>query len=135
MVKRYVAVVLLSLPLAFPAVAQELPEGIYLSPPEQCEEARKNGIESVLEKGELMLSRRGLEGYEYNCEFIDVKKASRSVGWLVTALCEEPGYAYPDVIAVMPYGEGELRLTSISSGGEDGANDGLYGLCEGVSPP
>jgi len=132
------AVVIFSLPATVSAIAQELPDGVHLSPPELCEEARRNGIESVLEQGNLMLTRRGLEGYEYNCEFIDVRKAERSAGWLVTALCEEPGHAFPDVIAIMPAGEGEIQLTSIVPAGEDGfggGNSGLYARCEGVSPP
>ena len=133
--KPIIAAIALLGPMTGAALAQELPEGVFLSPPELCEEARRNGIESVLEQGELMLSRRGLEGYEYNCEFVTVTKTQRSGGWLVGALCEEPGYAFPDMISVMTRGEGELELTSQSGDGEGGGNDGLYGLCEGVSPP
>ena len=131
--KRIVVAIAMLSPLA--AASQELPEGIYLTPPERCEDARRDGIESVLEQGELMLTRRGLEGYEYHCEFIEVARSSRTLGWLVTALCEEPGYGFPDIIAIMQRGEGELELTSMSGSDGEGGNDGLYGLCEGVSPP
>jgi hypothetical protein len=131
---RIVATVVILLTSSVAAAAQDFPEGVYLASPEHCDAARKSGIESVFEQGELMLTTRGLDGYEYSCEFVGITKAKVSTGWLVTALCEEPGYAFPEMIAIMPRGEGELELTSMAGDGE-GGNDGLYVLCEGVSPP
>jgi hypothetical protein len=111
-------------------------KGVYSRSQEQCA-AAKQDFQAFIENGETVLTPRGIEGIEYNCEFLDWKMATRSPGAIVTALCEEPGYAYPQVFAVMPRGEGELEFTlSLAEGasGEPG-NAGMYYLCEGVSVP
>ena len=118
------------------AGAQDMIQGVYARSAEQCAEARKD-FQTFIENGETVLTSRGIEGIEYNCEFLDWKMATRSPGAIVTALCEEPGYAYPQVYAVMPRGEGELELTLSLQEGADGApsNAGLYYLCEGFEMP
>lgn len=118
------------------AAAQDMIKGVYSRSQEQCT-AAKQDFQTFIENGETVLTPRGIEGIEYNCEFLDWKMATRSPGAIVTALCEEPGYAYPQVFAMMPRGEGELELTlSLAEGasGEPG-NAGMYYLCEGVAVP
>jgi hypothetical protein len=118
------------------AAAQDMIKGVYSRSQEQCA-AAKQDFQAFIENGETVLTPRGIEGIEYNCEFLDWKMATRSPGAIVTALCEEPGYAYPQVFAMMPRGEGELELSlSLAEGasGEPG-NAGMYHLCEGVSVP
>jgi hypothetical protein len=121
---------------AVPGVAQEMIKGVYSRSQEQCEAAKKD-FQAFIENGEVVLTQRGLEGIEFNCEFIDWKMATRSPGAIVTALCEEPGYAYPQVFAFMPRGEGQVEVTLSLAEGADGApsNAGMYYLCEGVTMP
>lgn len=128
------AIVAFSLVATMPTTAQDLIKGVYARSLEQCA-AAKQDFQAFVETGDIILTKDGLEGIEFNCEFLDWKAASRSPGAIVTALCEEPGYAYPQVFAIMQRGEDELELTLSAPESADGApsNAGLYHLCEGVS--
>lgn len=126
----------LVLGLSAGADAQDFIAGAYAASADLCETARRDGVQAMLEEGETVLTAKGLEGIEYHCDFLQVLDDKRVSGWLVTALCEEPGYAFPDLISIVPRGEGELELTSVVShaGGNNG-NSGLYQLCQGVEAP
>ncbi len=118
-----------------PAMAQDMIKGVYTRSPEQCA-AAKADFQAYIETGDIVLTPRGLEGIEFNCDFVDWKMATRSPGAIVTALCEEPGYAYPQLFAVMPRGEGELEFTLATSPADgEATNAGIYYLCEGVPLP
>ncbi|MGE0499912.1 MAG: hypothetical protein AB7I79_11700 [Rhizobiaceae bacterium] len=122
---------------AAPALAADgMIDGVYARSPEQCDAARAD-FQAFIETGEIILTPSGIEGLEYNCEFLDWKRSTRSPGAIVTALCQEPGYAYPEIFAVMPQSEGQVDLTVSLAAGADGANTnaGTYHLCEGVAPP
>jgi len=121
---------------AMPAMGQEMIKGVYSRSQEQCDAAKKD-FQAFIENGEVVLTQRGLEGIEFNCEFIEWKMATRSPGAIVTALCEEPGYAYPQVFAFMPRGEGQVEVTLSLAEGAEGApsNAGMYYLCDGVKMP
>jgi hypothetical protein len=118
------------------AAAAELPGGVYAASPELCQTARTRGLEAVFEEGNVVLTAGGIQGIEYHCDFVQVLGGRRSPGFVVTALCEEPGYAFPDLLAIVARGEGRLEVTSaLDAGGEPSSNAGLYHLCEGVTPP
>ena len=125
--------------LALPATAmsQEFPVGVYTASPELCEAARTGGAQAIFEDGYTVLTAEGFLGIEYHCDFLQVLAGKRTPGFVVTALCEEPGYAFPDVLAIMPRGEGELEVTSSldAAGGEPSGNSGTYHLCEGLTLP
>jgi hypothetical protein len=128
------AVPALALTLAgSPARSGDAFEGVYARSKELCSQAQQD-IQTVFETGEAVLSARGILGIEYHCDFMDLRTKERTPGWLATALCEEPGYAFPDLLAIMPRGEGELEVTSMRPAEEDG-NSGMYFLCEGVALP
>lgn len=122
---------------ALPAFSQEqLIKGVYARSVEQCAAAKKD-LQAYIETGDTILTPRGLEGLEYNCEFLDWKMSKISPGAVATMLCEEPGYAYPEVYAIMQRGENELEFTqsiSVPQGDQPG-NYGMYYLCEGVAVP
>jgi hypothetical protein len=124
---------------AGPAAAQEFISGVYAASEELCASAKSKGLQSVLEEGNTILTYRGIEGIEYHCDFLDVKNGARTPGFLITALCEEPGYAFPDVLAIVPRGEGQFEVTSVrdaqSSDEETSGNSGTYYFCDGVALP
>ncbi len=117
------------------AEAEALIKGVYVTSQELCAKAKKDGIESVAEEGNLVLHANKIESIEYHCDFLDVKVAAET-GLLVSAYCEEPGHAQPDLMTITQRGEGELEVTSVTDR-EDapGTNSGLYYLCEGVTMP
>ena len=45
--------------------------------------SKKETLQTVIEAGNVILTARGIEGIEYNCEFLQVTKAPRSPAWLV----------------------------------------------------
>lgn len=118
------------------AAADSFVTGIYMRSQDLCAAAKKSGIESVLEEGNVLLTERGFESYEYNCEFLNVTPATRAPGWVVTALCQEPGYAFPDVLSVIRMNDTQIDIASVrTTTEEDPGNSGSYFLCDGVTMP
>lgn len=119
-----------------PALALEPIEGVYARSKEHCA-AAKADFQAFVETGEVILTQRGIEGLEYNCEFLDWKFSSRAPGAVVTALCQEPGRAVPEILAIIQSNDTELELTTIDTGraDEETSNAGTYYLCEGVTRP
>jgi hypothetical protein len=117
--------------------ADDLIKGVYLQTEELCALARKDTLQSVIEAGNVILTARGLESIEYNCEFLQVTKATRSPAWLVNAVCQEPGYLFPDVLSVLEMSPTQLDLVSVKPVDTEsgGGNGGSYVLCEGVAAP
>jgi hypothetical protein len=124
---------------ASPALAaDDFIEGVYLQSEELCAQAKKDTLQTLIDAGNIVLSAHGLEGVEYNCEFVQVSKATRSPSWAVTAICQEPGYVFPDVLSVTQMNPRQIDLVSvrpIDDESEASGNSGSYYLCEGVAPP
>lgn len=117
--------------------ADDFIKGVYLQTEELCAQAKKDGLDAVLEEGNVYVHSGGIDGVEYTCEFLDVKKAKLAPGWVVTALCQEPGYAQPDVLSILELSPTQLDLVSVKPVLPDqpAGNTGNYVLCEGVNPP
>lgn len=117
--------------------AEDFIKGVYLTSEDLCAEAKADSLQSVIEAGNLILTARGIESIEYNCEFVQVTKATRSPAWLVNAVCQEPGYLFPDVLSVVQLNETQIELVSVTPVDPEigGGNGGSYTLCEGVSLP
>ncbi|TSE12696.1 hypothetical protein C1D09_007900 [Mesorhizobium intechi] len=124
---------------ASPALAaDDFIEGVYLQSEELCTQARKDTLQTLIDAGNVVLSVHGLQGAEYNCEFVQVSKATRSPSWAVTAICQEPGYVFPDVLSVTRISPTQIDLVSvrpIDDESEARGNSGSYYLCEGVNMP
>ena len=124
---------------ASPALAaDDFIEGVYLQSEELCSQARKDTLQTLIDAGNIVLSVHGLQGVEYNCEFVQVSKATRSPSWAVTAICQEPGYVFPDVLSVTQMNPTQVDLVSvrpINDESEASGNSGSYYLCEGVALP
>ncbi|PDQ20274.1 hypothetical protein CN311_15035 [Mesorhizobium sanjuanii] len=118
--------------------AEDFIEGVYLQSEELCAQAKKDTLQTVIEAGNLVLSSRGLESIEYNCEFLEITKATRSPSWAVTAICQEPGYLFPDVLSVTQMNAKQVDLVSVrpvEDESEASGNSGSYFLCDGVALP
>lgn len=115
--------------------ADDFIEGVYLTSPELCAEAKADSLQTVIEAGNVMLTARGIESIEYNCEFVTVTKASRAPAWLAQAVCQEPGYLFPDVLTITQMSPTQIELVSVTPVDPEtgGSNGGSYYLCEGVS--
>ena len=74
---------------------------------------------------------------EFNCEFIEVKKATRAPAWLGHAICQEPGYVFPDVLSVTQLSPTQIDVVSVNGVGDEGmpTNTASYVFCEGVAAP
>jgi hypothetical protein len=124
---------------ASPALAaDDFIEGVYLQSEELCAQARKDTLQTLIDTGNIVLSAHGLQGVEYTCEFVQISKATRSPSWAVTAICQEPGYVFPDVLSVTRVSPTQLDLVSvrpIDNESEASGNSGSYYLCEGIAPP
>ena len=124
---------------ASPALAaDDFIEGVYLQSEELCAQAKKDTLQTLIDAGNVILSADGLQSVEYNCEFVQVTKATRSPSWAVTAICQEPGFLFPDVLSITQMNATQIDIVSVrptADEGEQAGNGGSYYLCDGVSLP
>jgi hypothetical protein len=96
------------------AAAQGLPDEIFASTKEGCAKLKQT---SVAELGDsidfTVLSRTGFNGGMAHCDFVTVT-AHNATSWLATAFCEEPGYTYPDLFAIVQKSSGDLSVTRMT---------------------
>ena len=121
-----------------PVLAEDMIKGVWLSSEELCAKAKADGIQGVIEEGNILLTQRGLESIEYNCEFVQVTRAARAPSWLVNAVCQEPGLVFPDVLTVTEMTPTQLDIASVRPPDQEeggSGNEGSYFLCEGVEMP
>jgi hypothetical protein len=132
------AVSTIVLGLGVPAAAQDgFIRGVYLQSEELCAEAKRDSLRTVIEAGNVILTERGLESIEYNCESVSVTKATRAPAWFVDAICQEPGYLFPDVLSLTEMNETQIDIVSVKPVDEEsgGGNGGSYFRCDGVEMP
>ncbi len=117
--------------------ADDFITGVYLTSEDLCAEAKADSLQSVIEAGNTILTARGIESIEYNCEFVTVAKATRAPAWLVNAVCQEPGYLFPDVLTILELSPTQIDIVSVTPVDPEigGGNGGTYYLCEGIAPP
>jgi len=96
------------------AAAQGLPEGTFASTKEGCAKLKEN---SVAELGDAIdftvLNKTGFNAGLQHCDFVTVT-AHNATSWLASAFCEEPGYAYPDLFAILQKQNGDLSVTRMT---------------------
>jgi hypothetical protein len=117
------------------SAAEDFIKGVYLTSEDLCAQAQADSLQTVIEGGNLILTSNGIESIEYNCEFVQVTKASRSPAWLVNAVCQEPGYLFPDVIVQLNPTQIDLVSVTPADPETGGGNSGSYYLCDGVALP
>lgn len=135
---RTVLVTCAMLAAAVDARAEETIKGVWLASEELCAKAKADGLQGVIEEGNIILTERGLESVEYNCEFVQMTRAARAPAWLVNAVCQEPGLVFPDVLTITEMTPTQLDIASVRTPDEeagDAGNGGSYFLCDGVEMP
>jgi hypothetical protein len=130
-------VVALSVIPAMANAADDFIKGVYLASEALCAQAKKDTLQTVIEAGNTILTSNGIESIEYNCEFLQVTKATRSPAWLVNAICQEPGYLFPDVLSIVEMNPTQLDVVSVKpvDPASGGGNGGSYYRCDGVELP
>lgn len=140
-----------------PAVAaDDFIKGVYLRSAELCAQAKKDGLQSIVEGNNMILTNDGFETIEFNCAFLQFVQHPRMPGgWVITSMCEEPDHAYPEMFSTVERRAGELDIAALSEvngaadetepsaetdqpGADTSASSGLSGtyfFCEGVNPP
>jgi hypothetical protein len=132
-----VAAAALALMACAASAAEDFITGVYLQSNELCAKAKGSSLQAVIDDGNTLLTAKGLQSVEYDCEFLQVTKATRAPAWLVNAVCQEPGYLFPDVLSILQMSPTQLDLVSVKPAEPDGgsSNSGSYYLCEGVKLP
>ena len=142
---RVAGLVVLSPLLTQPAIAQgDFIAGVYSSE-EGCAALNKKDVEGDF----IYLSATGFEGYEFNCEFVQVYPRKELPGFVAVAFCEEPGFSYPGLFSIIQLTdttiwvgtpdtgaaeESEEEATPESTGEAEEEDTGLggeYQLCPG----
>ena len=96
------------------ALGQGLPEGTFASSKEGCAKLKEK---TVAELGQdldfTVLSKTGVNTNSQRCDFVGVT-ARNTTSWLATAFCEEPGYVFPDLFAIVQKQMGDLSVTRMT---------------------
>lgn len=96
------------------AAAQGLPDGTFASTKEGCAKLKQS---SAAELGDdidfTVLNKAGFNAGVQHCDFITVT-ARNATSWLATAFCEEAGYTYPDLFAILEKKNGDLSVTRMT---------------------
>ena len=96
------------------AAAQGLPEGTFASTKEGCAKLKqKSAAELGDELDFTMVNKSGFSAGLQHCDFVTVT-ARNATSWLATAFCEEPGYTYPDLFAILQKPNGDLSVTRMT---------------------
>ena len=98
---------------------------VYVSKPDACKALKSKGVDAFQEGDFLAMTfKDGIQSDEFHCTFYDVKSKPNSDSILVEAICEEPGIQYPDLLAISPYSEGTIQVTSMAAAAEQSAAAG-----------
>lgn len=97
-----------------PAAAQGLPEGTFASSKDGCAKLKEK---TLAELGDALdftaVSKSGFSANLQHCDFLTVT-ARNTTSWVATAFCEEPGYSYPDLFAILEKPNGDLGVTRMT---------------------
>jgi hypothetical protein len=96
------------------ATAQGLPEGTFASTREGCDKLKQNNAGGLGDDFDFtILNKTGFNAGSQRCDFVTVT-ARNATSWLATAFCEEPGYTYPDLFAILEKKNGDLSVTRMT---------------------
>jgi hypothetical protein len=111
-----------------PAAAADFISGTY-STAEGCAALAEGGADSEEGASALVLTSKGLAGYEISCEFVNVYARAELPGWVAVAFCEEPGLSSPELFSIMPLDSERLQVSTPSFSEAEGGLGGEYQRC------
>jgi len=95
-------------------LGQGLPEGTFASSREGCAKLKDK---TVAELGQdldfTVLNKTGVSANSQRCDFVSAT-ARNTTSWIATAFCEEPGYVFPDLFAIVQKQTGDLSVTRMT---------------------
>jgi hypothetical protein len=96
------------------ASGQELPEGTYASSKEGCTKLKEKTVKELGQDLDFtVFSKKSVDANGQHCDFVSVTPRN-ATSWLATALCEEPGYTFPDLFAIVQKKSGDLSVTRMT---------------------
>jgi hypothetical protein len=96
------------------AAAQDLPDGVFASSKEGCDVLKQKTIAELGQSLDFtVLSKTGITAGMQRCDFVTVT-ARNATSWLASAFCEEPGYSFPDLFAILQKENGDLTVTRMT---------------------
>ena len=102
------------LAVASSALAQSLPEGTFASSKEGCAKLKEKTVTELGQELDFtVLNKTGIDANAQRCDFVSVSPRN-ATSWLATAFCEEPGYAFPDMFAIIQKKTGDLSVTRMT---------------------
>ena len=111
--------------LSASAAASPFPDGLFSN------QAGCPTTDIHAESQPTLLNARGMEAIEWNCEFVEIRPVYDGIGWLIDAVCNEPGEYYPQQIVVVAddgdsKSPGRLR---VSDGGQGAPSSSHFHRC------
>lgn len=104
--------------LAAPAWAQTDPvprDRLYVTDPAACRLLETRGVGAFEDLDFLAMSfTDGIQGMEFHCNFFDVKTRPGNAFTVVTAMCEQPGDSYADLLAISAYNDDSIKISSMN---------------------
>lgn len=96
------------------ARGQGLPEGTFASSKEGCAKLKDKTVTELGQDLDFsVFSKTGVSANAQRCDFVSVTPHN-ATSWLATAFCEEPGFAFPDVFAIVQKSPSELNVTRMT---------------------
>ncbi len=96
------------------ALAQGLPEGTFASSKEGCAKLKDKTVTELGQDLDFsVFSKTGVSANAQRCDFVSVTPHN-ATSWLATAFCEEPGFTFPDVFAIVQKPTGDLSVTRMT---------------------
>lgn len=124
---RSIAAVALAL-ITQPAIAADFISGTW-STADGCQALASTDVESDA----LYLTATGIAGGAFHCDFVNVAERSGKPGWVATALCQEPGLSYPQLVSILPLEDGRMQVSASQISDVDVAGD--YQSCDESAKP
>jgi hypothetical protein len=96
-------------------LAQGLPEGTFASSKEGCGKLKDKTVAELGQDLDFTVfnAKKGVDANSQHCDLVSVTPRN-ATSWLATGFCEEPGYAFPDMFAVVLKKNGDLSVTRMT---------------------
>jgi hypothetical protein len=96
-------------------LAQGLPEGTFASSKEGCGKLKEKTVAELGQDLDFTVfnAKKGVDANAQHCDLVSVTPRN-ATSWVATAFCEEPGYGFPDMFAVVQQPNGDLSVTRMT---------------------